>query len=119
MHRPLAFILGGICGVGLAAGAVAAEPARATRSRRRRQIAAPPKTKAAAPAADDSALKQRVEQLEEQLVDMQAAIGSANYWRAAAVRRPPQMVAASVAAPIACASTAWKRSRAPSREIRN
>ena len=36
----------------------------------------PPKTKATAPAADDSALKQRVEQLEEQLVDMQVVIGT-------------------------------------------
>jgi tol-pal system protein YbgF len=37
-----------------------------------------PKTKAApaAPAGDDSALKQRVEQLEEQLVDMQVVIGT-------------------------------------------
>ena len=77
MHRPLAFILGGICGVGLAAGAVAAEPARApVQLAQAAAQQAPPKTKAAAPAADDSALKQRVEQLEEQLVDMQVVIGT-------------------------------------------
>ncbi|MEO8420039.1 MAG: tol-pal system protein YbgF [Hyphomicrobium sp.] len=77
MHRPLASLLGGICGVALAAGVVAAEPARAPVQLA--QAAAqqtPPKTKAAAPAADDSALKQRVEQLEEQLVDMQVVIGT-------------------------------------------
>ena len=77
MHRPLASLLSGICGVGLVAGAVAAGPARAPVQLAQAAVQqAPPKTKATAPAADDSALKQRVEQLEEQLVDMQVVIGT-------------------------------------------
>jgi tol-pal system protein YbgF len=77
MLRPLASLISGLCGVGLAAGAVAAEPVRApVQLAQAAAQQAPPKTKVAAPAADDSALKQRIEQLEEQLVDMQVVIGT-------------------------------------------
>ncbi len=65
----------GTCVVGLATGAFAAEP--------RQQLAqaetqpAEPRAKAAAPqAGENSALKQRIEQLEEQLVDMQVVVGT-------------------------------------------
>lgn len=61
---------------GLALGGAAAEPLQLA------QAAAPaqqpqPKAKAPAPAAgDESALRQRIDQLEEQLVDMQVVIGT-------------------------------------------
>jgi tol-pal system protein YbgF len=77
MLRPLASLISGICGVGLAFGAAAAEPARApVQLAQAAAQQAPPKAKAAPPAAEDSGLKQRVEQLEEQLVDMQVVIGT-------------------------------------------
>ena len=56
----------------LAASAVAAEPVRLAQA-----DPTQPKTKApAAVGAADSGLKQRVEQLEEQLVDMQVVVGT-------------------------------------------
>jgi tol-pal system protein YbgF len=78
IQRPLVSIFSGACLAGLLVGAVAAEPARAPV-----QIAqtspqqVQPKAKAAAPpAGEDSGLKRRIEQLEEQLVDMQVVVGT-------------------------------------------
>lgn len=78
MSRPLAsMFFGAALMAGMTASAVAADPLQLAQ-------AAPPQAKtkaAAAPAAaatatDDSALKRRVEQLEEQLVDMQVTVGT-------------------------------------------
>lgn len=72
-------LVSGACVVGLATGAVAAESLRAPlRVAQADTQQAQPKAKAAAApqAADDSALKQRIEQLEEQLVDMQVVVGT-------------------------------------------
>jgi len=73
-RSPVSIISGVLLAGTLAATAVAAEPVRLA------QAAAPeaqPKAKAApAVGAPDSGLKQRVEQLEEQLVDMQVVVGT-------------------------------------------
>ncbi len=78
MLRPLASIIFTAVSIaGLAMHAVAAEPQQMAQSAA--QQPAPAKAKAAAPAAaggEDSALQQRVNQLEEQLVDMQVVIGT-------------------------------------------
>jgi tol-pal system protein YbgF len=68
-------LLSGTCVVGLVNGALAAEPLRIAQAPPQQQ--AQPKAKTAAPqGSEDSALKQRVEQLEEQLVDMQVVVGT-------------------------------------------
>ncbi|KAB2940110.1 MAG: tol-pal system protein YbgF [Hyphomicrobium sp.] len=71
-------LVSGTCVVGLATGAIAAEslpePLQVAQADAQ-QVQS--KAKAAAPqAADDPALKQRIEQLEEQLVDMQVVVGT-------------------------------------------
>lgn len=73
-HRsPVSIISACLAGV-LAATAVASEPVRLAQAE---PPPAQPKTKApAAVGAPDSGLKQRVEQLEEQLVDMQVVVGT-------------------------------------------
>jgi tol-pal system protein YbgF len=73
-RSPVSIISGALLAGTLAATAVAAEPVRLAQ-------AAPPEAQPkgkAAPAvgAPDSGLKQRVEQLEEQLVDMQVVVGT-------------------------------------------
>lgn len=70
-------ILSGVAAAGLVTGAAMAEPLQLAQATAPAQQAQP-KAKAGAPAApaDDSALRQRVDQLEEQLVDMQVAIGT-------------------------------------------
>ncbi|MTD95949.1 tol-pal system protein YbgF [Hyphomicrobium sp. xq] len=66
-----------VCAIGLGSAAFA-EPQQAPIRVAQAAPQAQPKAKAApaAPVADDSALKQRVEQLEEQLVDMQVVVGT-------------------------------------------
>jgi len=76
MSRSLASIVfGGVLIVGSAVSA-AAEPVRIAQAAAQQQVPAKSKAAAAAPSADDSALRQRVDQLEEQLVDMQVVIGT-------------------------------------------
>lgn len=80
MLRPFAsIILSGVSIAALAAGAVA-EPVQTAQAppAQPAQTQAKAKAAAAAPAAaaDDSVLKQRIDQLEEQLVDMQVVIGT-------------------------------------------
>ncbi|CAN1724698.1 Cell division coordinator CpoB [Hyphomicrobium sp. 1Nfss2.1] len=76
MLRPFAFIILASAAIAAVAfGAAAAEPLRLA------QATPPAKAKAAATAApqagaDDSALRQRIDQLEAQLVDMQVVIGT-------------------------------------------
>lgn len=76
MSRPLASMLVGTALMaGIAVGASASDPlqlAQAAPQQAKTKAAAAP----AAPATDDSALRRRVEQLEEQLVDMQVTIGT-------------------------------------------
>lgn len=78
MSRPLAsMFVGTALMAGMAVGASAADPlqlAQAAPQQAKTKAAAAPA--AAAAATDDSALKRRVEQLEEQLVDMQVTIGT-------------------------------------------
>jgi tol-pal system protein YbgF len=77
MSRPFASIfVAGALVTGIAASAVAADPLQFAQAAPPQQ--APAKSKAPAPAAsgDESALKQRIEQLEEQLVDMQVVVGT-------------------------------------------
>jgi tol-pal system protein YbgF len=67
-------LLGGACAA-LAVSTAAAEPLQLAQAAAPQQ--AQPKARPAAPAAgDESALRQRVDQLEEQLVDMQVVIGT-------------------------------------------
>jgi tol-pal system protein YbgF len=72
-------IFSGVCAIGLGSAAYA-EPQQGPIRVAQAVPQAQPKAKAApaapAPAADDSALKQRIEQLEEQLVDMQVVVGT-------------------------------------------
>ncbi|HEY8246012.1 MAG TPA: tol-pal system protein YbgF [Hyphomicrobium sp.] len=74
------FFVSIFAGASLAAGAALAEPAHAPlllAQQEETQPAQQPKAKSAAPqAAQDSGLKQRIEQLEEQLVDMQVVVGT-------------------------------------------
>lgn len=79
MSRPFArMFLGGALVLGMAAGALAAEPQRLAQAAPQQPVQAKVKAPAAASQAapDDSALKQRIDQLEEQLVDMQVVIGT-------------------------------------------
>ena len=77
-QRTLVSIFSGACLTGLVAGAAIAEPARPpVLLAQEATPQAQPKAKAAAPqASQDSALKERIEQLEEQLVDMQVVVGT-------------------------------------------
>src|SRR5512134_3684987 len=81
MLRLLApMIFSGVCAIGLGSAAYAEPQQAPIRVAQATPQAQPKATKAApgapAPAADDSVLKQRVEQLEEQLVDMQVVVGT-------------------------------------------
>ena len=78
MLRPLASIIfSGVSMAGLAMHAVAAEPQQMAQATAQQPAAAQAKAKAPAVASgEDSALQQRVNQLEEQLVDMQVVIGT-------------------------------------------
>jgi tol-pal system protein YbgF len=77
-QRTLVSTFSGACLAGLVAGAAIAEPARApVLLAQEATPQAQPKAKAAAPqGGQDSALKERIEQLEEQLVDMQVVVGT-------------------------------------------
>jgi tol-pal system protein YbgF len=76
MPRFLASMLFGALGVGLAAGAAGAEPLQLAQAAAPAQQAQPKAKAAAAGGGEDAALRQRIEQLEEQLVDMQVLIGT-------------------------------------------
>ncbi|MEI9901566.1 MAG: hypothetical protein WDN31_17255 [Hyphomicrobium sp.] len=71
-------IVSGVLIAGLTAGSVAAEPLQTAQATPLPPVAQPPKAKApaATPTGEDSALQRRVDQLEEQLVDMQVVIGT-------------------------------------------
>jgi tol-pal system protein YbgF len=69
LHSIGSLILSAACLIGLAAGAAIAEPLQIAQAQ-------PAPSKGAAAASGDSALQQRVDQLEEQLVDMQVVIGT-------------------------------------------
>ena len=112
-QRTLVSIFSGACLTGLVAGAAIGEPARPpVLLAQEATPQAQPKAKAAAPqASQDSALKERIEQLEEQLVDMQVVVGTLELLARGGGSAAPAAGAAAMAAAVLTAfgSMASKR----------